>query len=120
MIESAWLAGDIHRADEQITVLLERTTTPGGARFRGELLRYLGRAGLPVEAFPGCPPDWAAGIAGDWRQAADEWEKIGDPYERALELAVAAGRADACMEALDILDDLGAVGRGPPGPGRAA
>jgi len=31
LIESAWLAGDISRADDQITLLLERTTTPGGS-----------------------------------------------------------------------------------------
>jgi DNA-binding CsgD family transcriptional regulator len=92
-------------------VLLERTATPGGARFRGELLRYLGRAGLSVEAFVGCPPEWAAGIDGDWKRATDEWQKIGDPYERALELA--AGRsAEACLEALDVLDELGAVAAG--------
>jgi DNA-binding CsgD family transcriptional regulator/tetratricopeptide (TPR) repeat protein len=111
LIESAWLAGDIHRADEQITLLMRRTTTPGAARSRGELLRYLGRAGLAVEEFPGCPPEWAAGIAGAWQQAADEWAKIGDPYERALELA-SSRNVDACLEALDVLDDLGAVAAG--------
>ena len=111
LIESAWLAGDIHRADDQITLLLDRTRTPGSARFRGELLRYLGRAGLAVDEFPGCAPEWAAGIAGAWRQAADEWEKIGDPYERALELA-SSRSSEPCLEALDILDDLGAVAAG--------
>lgn len=111
LIESAWLAGDIHRADQQITVLLERTTTPGAAGFRGELLRYLGRAGLAVEGFPGCSPEWAAGIAGNWRQAAHDWEEIGDPYERALELA-SSRNVEACLEALDVLDDLGAVAAG--------
>jgi ATP/maltotriose-dependent transcriptional regulator MalT len=111
LIESAWLAGDIHRADEQITLLSARTTTPGAARFRGELLRYLSRAGLAVEEFPGCNPEWAAGIAGAWREAADQWEKIGDPYERALELA-SSRNVDACLEALDVLDDLGAVATG--------
>jgi ATP/maltotriose-dependent transcriptional regulator MalT len=108
MIESAWLAGDIRRADEQIDLLLDRTTTPGSARFRGELLRYLGRAGLPAEPFPGCAPWWAAGIAGDWRAAAKAWEQIGDPYEQALELA-AQRTTVACLEALDILDGLGAA-----------
>jgi ATP/maltotriose-dependent transcriptional regulator MalT len=107
MVESAWLAGDVHRADTQISALLARTTAPGASRVRGELLRYLGRAGEPVEEFPGCPPEWSAGIGGSWRQAADEWQKIGDPYERALELA-SSGSTVACMEALEILDDLGA------------
>jgi DNA-binding CsgD family transcriptional regulator/tetratricopeptide (TPR) repeat protein len=111
LIETAWLSGDIHRADEQITVLLDRTTTPGGGRFRGELLRYLGRAGVSVDGSLGCAPEWAAGIGGDWKQAADEWQKIGDPYERALELA--SGRStEACLEALEVLDELGAVAAG--------
>ena len=66
---------------------------------------------LAVEEFPGCSPEWAAGIAGAWREAADEWEKIGDPYERALELA-SSRNVDACLEALDVLDDLGAVATG--------
>jgi ATP/maltotriose-dependent transcriptional regulator MalT len=111
LIESAWLAGDIHSADEQIAVLMQRTKAPGGARVRGELLRYLRRAGLPAEDFPGCPHEWAAGIRGDWRPAAAEWARIGDPYERALDLA-SAGLAEPCMEALDVLDDLGAVAAG--------
>jgi ATP/maltotriose-dependent transcriptional regulator MalT len=108
IVESAWLAGDISRADEQVKVLLERTAAPGGARYRGELLRYLGRAGRPVEGFAGCPPEWLAGLTGDFQQAANVWEKIGNPYERALELA-ATRTTVACMEALDVLDALGAA-----------
>ena len=91
VIESAWLAGDIQPADEQITVLLERTTTPGRSQVPGRAaaLSGSGRPGGP-RSFDGCPPEWAAGIAGDWQQAADDWRKIGDPYEQALELAAAA------------------------------
>ena len=37
--------------------------------------------------FAGCPEEFAAGLRGDWRAAAAAWERIGDPYERALELA---------------------------------
>ena len=51
----AWLAGDVDDAGEQIRLLLERTAAPGGARTRGELLRYLSRAGRPVETFDGLP-----------------------------------------------------------------
>ena len=68
-------------------VLLARTEHPGAAPFRGELLRYLARAGLPAESFEGCPPAWAAGLEGDWRAAAAAWRAAGDPYETALELA---------------------------------
>ena len=108
IIESAWLAGAVGQADPQITVLMDRTTAAGAARTRGELLRYLGRAGRTVATFPGCPPEWAAGLSGSWQQAAEQWQRIGDPYERALELA-GSRTTVACMEALDVLDELGAV-----------
>jgi DNA-binding CsgD family transcriptional regulator/tetratricopeptide (TPR) repeat protein len=72
-----------------------------------ELLRYAARAGLPAEPFDGCPEPWAAGLRGDWRTAADAWERLGDPYERALELAE-SGEVEPTLTALRILDDLGA------------
>ena len=71
--ESAWLAGDRDAAREVAEVLLPRLEHAGAAPFRGELLRYLARAGLPAEPFERCPPAWAAGLAGDWRAAADAW-----------------------------------------------
>ena len=40
-------------------------------------------------------------LAGDWRAAADAWERIGQPYERAL--ALMEGGEDALREALAIL-----------------
>jgi DNA-binding CsgD family transcriptional regulator len=107
-VEAAWLAGDPHRADEAVALLLDRTAGPAGADVRGELLRYLARAGEPVETFPGCPAVWEAGLAGSWREAADLWGKTGDPYERALELAD-SGSGPAALEALEVLDRLGAV-----------
>jgi DNA-binding CsgD family transcriptional regulator len=108
LVEWAWLAGDVSRAAEQIDLLFERTTIPAGRRVRGELLAYLRRAGLPVDAFPGCPPEWAASIAGDWRTASRAFQEIGDPYERALELA-ASGESAPTLEALGVLDALGAA-----------
>jgi len=106
-IEWAWLTGDVDRAHPQIDVLLDRTAQAGGFRCRGELLRYLARAGVPVEPFTGCPEEWAAGLRGDWRAAVAEWERIGDPYERALELAE-SGEVTFTLEALEVLDGMGA------------
>jgi DNA-binding CsgD family transcriptional regulator/tetratricopeptide (TPR) repeat protein len=106
-IEWAWLSGDLDLADEQIEVLLARTTLPVGARCRGELLRYLSRAGRPTEPFAGCGEEWAAGLRGDWRTAAEIWRRIGDPYERALELA-SSGEVEPTVQALGLLDQLGA------------
>lgn len=105
-IEWAWLTGDLNRAEPQVDVLLNRTATIAGSRWRGQLLRYLSRAGRVVAPFAGCPEEWAAGLRGDWLAAAARWEQIGDPYERALELAD-SGEAASMLAALDVLDRLG-------------
>ena len=81
---------------------------PGAAPMWAEILRYCARAGLPAEPFEGCPQPWAAGLRGDWRAAAEAWERLGDPYERALELAE-SGETEPTLAALRILDDLGAT-----------
>lgn len=107
--EWAWLVGDTAAAREVATVLLPRVSHPGGAWFRGELLRYLARAGVaPSAGFEGCPPAWAAGLAGEWRAAAALWRRAGDPYEAALELAL-SGEPDAIADGLEVLDLLGAA-----------
>src|SRR6185437_13539711 len=83
-VEHAWLTGRPEPADELARLLGERLQRPGVERYRGELLRYLRRLGRPVEPFPGCPEEFAAGLRGDWRAAAGA---AADPYARALELA---------------------------------
>jgi DNA-binding CsgD family transcriptional regulator len=70
-------------------------------------MRWLHRLGERAEGFPGCPEEFAAGLRGDWRAAAAAWERIGDPYERALELAE-SGVVEPTLEALQVFDGLGA------------
>ncbi|MGZ4638183.1 MAG: ATP-binding protein [Actinomycetes bacterium] len=106
-VEWAWLSGDLDRAADAISLLEMRTATPAGARRRGELLGYLRRAGRPVKPFPGAPAEWAAVLSGDWQAAAAAWDRIGDPYERALDLA-SSGSVPATMDALHVLDQLDA------------
>jgi DNA-binding CsgD family transcriptional regulator len=110
-VEAAWLAGDRQRAVRLAKVPLERTTAPGAERYRGELLRYLVRCGQPSRGFAGCPPEYALGIEGDWRGAAEAWRALGAPYEGALELA-ASGQPPELLDALRTLDQLGAVAAG--------
>jgi DNA-binding NarL/FixJ family response regulator len=57
------------------------------------------------------PPEYALGIEGDWRGAAEAWRSLDAPYEQALELA-ASGRPPELLDALRILDQLGAVAAG--------
>ena len=91
-VEAAWLAGDHRAAVELARLPLERAAARGAERYRGELLRYLARCGQPVRAFAGCPAEFALGISGDWRGAADAWAALGAPYEQALEQAGRAAR----------------------------
>ena len=64
--------------------------------------------GCRSTAFPGCPQPWAAGLRGEWADAARRWAEIGDPYERALELAD-SGEVEPTLTALRELEDLGAA-----------
>jgi DNA-binding NarL/FixJ family response regulator len=47
-------------------------------------------------------------VAGAHAEAAERWRRIGDPYEQALELA-ATRTVPLCLEALSLLDELGAA-----------
>ena len=107
-IEQAWLTGRPELAGRYPELLTERTDRPGTQWVRGELFRHLRRLGRPVEPFEGCPEGFAAGIRGNWRAAAQEWERRGDPYERALELAE-SGESVPTLEALAIFERLGAA-----------
>ena len=87
VVESAWLAGDVQDAEEQIRVLLERTQSPGAARTRGELLRYLSRAGVHGRGVRRLPAGVGVGprgrlAAGRRRLAADRQPVRAGPRAR--------------------------------------
>jgi DNA-binding CsgD family transcriptional regulator len=87
--------------------LLERPARPGREREHAEVCRWLRRLGDRVEPVPDGPEEFTAGLRGDWRAAAAAWERVGDPYERALELA-GSGEREPMLEALQVFDGLGA------------
>ena len=108
LVEWAWLAD---RRDRPTTVVARwrpHAARPTAEPACAEVLRYAapGRA-AGRRPFPGCAGPWAAGLRGDWRAAADGWARLGDPYERALELAE-SGEPGPTVEALHTLEDLGA------------
>jgi ATP/maltotriose-dependent transcriptional regulator MalT len=108
-VEWAWLTGQPEVARPRLEETLATLRPPGNARLLGELLRYAKRAGLyDGEGFAGCPEPWAAGLRGDWMQSAVEWQRRGNDYERALELAE-SGNVGVMIDALSILDRLGAT-----------
>ncbi|MHC1558779.1 ATP-binding protein [Actinomycetospora sp. C-140] len=106
-LEQAWLTGGSGPVDEAAALLREGPTT-GRWRDLAELARWLRRVGGPVVPVAGAPEELAAGLDGDTSTAAAAWERVGAPYERALELAE-SGEAEPLLRALDVLHDLGAT-----------
>jgi DNA-binding CsgD family transcriptional regulator len=108
LAEWAWLAGRGDRLEAVVCAWRPHATRPTAAPAWAEVLRYARRAGLDVPDVPDGAGPWAAGLRGDWRAAAEGWARLGDPYERALELAE-SGEVGPTVEALHTLEDLGAV-----------
>nr|WP_274387500.1 LuxR family transcriptional regulator [Salsipaludibacter albus] len=103
-VEQSWIDGDAEAAAARLDALPLGRLRP---RLRAEALRYARMAGVEVSIPPDVAEPWAAGLRGDWQQAAQAWEEDARPYERALEL-LASGEAAPMQEAVRVLDDLGA------------
>ena len=73
----------------------------------GALAYWLWRAEKLEDIPAGAPELFKLMTRGFWREAAQVWERIGCPYERAL--ALAAGDAEAGLQALGIFEGLGAL-----------
>jgi DNA-binding NarL/FixJ family response regulator len=104
--EAAWWAGDRERTLAEARAVFDLALTHKQPWYVGELAFWMWRAGETVTL-----PEWAAKpyalhIAGDWRGAAAEWERMGCPYEQAR--ALADGDAEAQAVALTIFERLGA------------
>lgn len=106
-IELAWLHADDETVRRFGWWLVELATEVRHTYLRAEALRYLKRVGEEVAPFPGCPPAFGAGLAGDWAAAADLWAQARNPYERALELVESPDRS-VSFDGLRELDCLGA------------
>ncbi len=105
--EAAWLAGSLADSLDEITRGYEMTCKISDSWMQGELAFWLWRAGR-LKKIPGqIAQPWALQIAGDWQGAADGWEAINCPYERALALAECKSES-AVRTALQIFEALGA------------
>jgi DNA-binding CsgD family transcriptional regulator len=105
--EYAWLHGDDHRVAEEAARVFELAAQAEHPWFAGELACWLRLAGAPVPAPAVVAEPYRLLLAGDWRAAANAWEALGCPYERALALAC-GDQDEALLEALTLLDGLGA------------
>ena len=106
-VEAAWLSGDRPRARRAAEPALRLADDVDHPWLRGELRRYLARAGEPTDACSSCPLPWRLGLEGRWQEAADAWADAGNPYEQALELAELPDES-AVLQAVAALDRLGA------------
>ena len=105
--EWRWLQGDHTGCMFEAEVGLQETPHLRLPRYDGALAVWLWRSGAPSQALAHSFPPYALQIAGDWRAAAEAWERIGCPYEQAL--ALLAGEEGAQRSALAIFERLGAL-----------
>lgn len=104
--ELGWLAGDHDRAMEEARAIYDMAVSKEHPWVAGELAFWRWRAG---DIFT--PPAWIAKpfalqIAGDWRGAAEEWERRGCSYEQGM--ALMDGDEVAQLAALEIFERLDA------------
>jgi DNA-binding CsgD family transcriptional regulator/tetratricopeptide (TPR) repeat protein len=105
--EAAWLEGDEARAgvEAERAAPLARDGHYLGW-LAGEVAYWLRRSGRAHPAADGFPQPFGCLFRGDWRGAAQAWERAGCPYERAR--ALAEGDVDAQRGALAAFEALGA------------
>lgn len=106
LAEAHWLAGNASAGTEALQSLYLQVLDTDSAWARGEVAYWLWRNGGIDEPPPGAAAPFAASIRGDWAAAAQEWDRLGCPYERAL--ALIDGDEAAAVAGLAILDRLGA------------
>jgi DNA-binding CsgD family transcriptional regulator/tetratricopeptide (TPR) repeat protein len=104
--EAAWWSGDHGRVLAEVAQVYGLARQAGDAWQLGQIVLWVWRAGGEISREEPVPLCYRAMIAGDWRSAAAEWERIGCPYEQAL--ALAEGDQEAQFQALAIFEKLGA------------
>ena len=105
--EAAWLAGDRAQLSAEAQAVYDLAVAKRHPWFTGELGFWRWRAGDHASLPPWTARPFALQIEGDWRAAANEWERLGCPYERAL--ALMDGDHAAQLLALEIFNQLGAL-----------
>jgi DNA-binding CsgD family transcriptional regulator/tetratricopeptide (TPR) repeat protein len=105
--EAAFTRDDPAALRSEVQRALPLARAKGHPWFVGELSWWLWRAGALDQTVPcGCAEPYALQIGGRWREAADAWQALGCPFERAR--ALAEGDECAQREALEVFEGLGA------------
>lgn len=104
--EAAWLRGDLEATVEEARPTFELGRDANDRWARGELSFWMWRGGAIDAAPAGTPEPFALQMAGDFRGAAEAWQRVERPYEAARALADSQ-TVDDLREALAILESLG-------------
>jgi len=104
--EVAWYRDDTASAAEHARIGLRAAVGKHDTWMVGELAFWGRRADPTLELPTDIAEPYALMIAGQWEAAAEAWQALGMPYERAL--ALADGSEDALRESLGIIEQLGA------------
>jgi DNA-binding CsgD family transcriptional regulator len=105
--EVAWLTGRPEAVAAETDAAFELALELRAGRAIGELAVVRKRAGQEDTIPLDIPDPYALEVAGDWREAADCWQRFGCPYETALALAD-AGEEAPLRQALELCQQLGA------------
>lgn len=108
VVEYAWLGGDVPEKSIRRAIEIRDLCYELGATWHGaELGQWLRLLGAVEDISERSPEPYRLLASGDWKAAASWWETKGIPYERAV--ALGEGDVEARLEALAILDEMGAV-----------
>jgi len=106
-VEAAWLRGDLAAAIDVARLGLAEALAAQDGRLAGPLLVWLARLGTTPPRFDSALQSASEHeLAGDRAAAAAEWERLNNPFERALVLAF--GDEDDMRAAARLFDALGA------------
>jgi DNA-binding CsgD family transcriptional regulator len=108
LADAAWLLGDRDRVLREVSEGYTLSRNHRDPWTKGMLAVWLWRADALAEIPADIPEPYALEIARNWRGAADAWQKLGCPYERANMLGWYGGESEQ-REALAVFEQLGAA-----------
>jgi DNA-binding CsgD family transcriptional regulator len=108
LAELAWLRDSRQGMGNAIADTYELALVARQPWITDELAFWMWRATGTAPSLETSKTPFARQLAGDWQRAADGWAQLGCPYEQAVAL-MDSQDTPRQLEALEILDELGAV-----------
>lgn len=104
--ELAWITGDEASVPDLVGPDLARAVAMGSHWIAADLFMWAWLSGADMTPPVDLPAPHALLVEGRWAAAAEKWKSLSMPYETAL--ALGQGDEEALLEAVSILDALGA------------